>query len=261
MRFIKIANELLKMELTPAAVKVYVYLSSIARENFAAVKVATICDRCNTGRSTVFAVLNELEARGLVQRKRRKNLEGGTIANGYTITPVAGKWFKLERPDTALCLDNRAFMVYLFYCRSARNGRAWPSLRHTAKTMRVCKSTVIRAIKFLKRLFGLLLQPIRLRMGNNVYLVSSLEQGKEKTLFVGENEQRPVPEENQYKNSAIIIHLICLFVKITPLFCQGWSIFWTAIYRLSSYSKKRKDRLSSIYDRIYERRRIWARKM
>ena len=213
--FLKVSNELLQLRLSPAALKVYVYLTHCARDRKAVVKVATIQSRCNIrSHTTVYKAIGELEAAELVRRERRQNYEGAIIANAYIVREVPGPWFKLPRPVSAFCLDNRAFAVYLHYCRSARKGRAWPSLRRTASMTKLCKNTVIRAVRLLQRLFGLIRQSWRPRAGNNVYAVSILDI-KKWTLPVSHNEQRATTQDQitEQKSCSFIISTLSRIVK------------------------------------------------
>lgn len=258
--FLKVPNELLQLHLSPAALKVYVYLSYCARDRKAIVKVATIQSRCNIrSHTTVYNALAELTTHGLVQRERRQNFEGAIIANAYIVTQLPGRWFKLPRPRTAFCLDNRAFAVYLHYCRSARSGRVWTSLRQTASKTGLCKNTVIRAVRLLQRLFGLIRQAWRLKAGNNVYAVQELNEQK-RTLLVSNNKQRSTVQDQTIKMSCSpIINALFGFVKglrgTFSLFWRRWFIFWTTAYRLRPAIKE-KNKLKTIYEYCRDRIRI-----
>ncbi len=211
--FLKVSNDLFQMSLPPAAMKVYVYLSYCAKNHKAIVKVSTIQNRCNIhSPATVYKALKELSDRGLVRKERRQNYEGAIIANAYTVKALPGKWFKLINPLAAFCLDNRSFVVYLYYCRKSRKGVAWPSLRRTASETRLCKNTVIRALRLLQKLLGLLRMSWQLKAGNNVYSIAALAI-KKCAPSVSHNEQRTVLLLQNKKPCGFIISALARFVN------------------------------------------------
>lgn len=211
--FLKVANALLQLRLSPAALKVYVYLSYCSQGHKAIVKISTIQARCNIrSHTTVYKAISELIEHGLVQRERRKNYDGAIIANAYIVRELPGRWFKLARPVSAFCLDNRAFAVYLHYCQSARKGRAWPSLRRTAAMTRLCRNTVIRAVRLLQRLLGLIRQAWRPKTGNNVYAVTVLDI-KNGTLPVSHNKQRTTSQDQINESCNFIVSILSRIVK------------------------------------------------
>lgn len=148
----KVYNAVFNYNLSPNALKVYVYLSYCKNElGTAIVKTATIASTCAIqSLSSIHTALAELDKKGLVKKYKRRNAEGDTIANGYRVTQLHGGWFTLKLDNGQLALPKSSFMVYLYLLRCKnRAGRAWPSFSHMAAILHISRNTIIAAIKCL----------------------------------------------------------------------------------------------------------------
>lgn len=151
-RFIKVSNQIFAYRLTPAALKVYCYLYSVAdkEDGVAIVRKATIGQRCGiVSLTTVGKALRELQAKALLSARVRHGHDGYYIASEYTLHSPSGRWFRL--PLCALSLPKSAFSVYAYLCRVADNRSrfAAPSLTALATALHMAKNTVIKAISHL----------------------------------------------------------------------------------------------------------------
>lgn len=146
----KVPNAVVDYRLSPNAMKTYIYLLSCQNAlGTAIVKTSTICSACAiSSKDTVLKAVAELESKSLVVRYRRKNAEGNFIANGYYITQLRGGWFMLDTRTGVLQLPKASFATYIYLKRCAnRKNRAFPSINKMATILRVCRNTIIAAIK------------------------------------------------------------------------------------------------------------------
>lgn len=178
--FIKVYHKVFDYRLSPNALKVYIYLTSV--QNCLAnaiVKVGTISTACAINSpSTVHAALAELEGKGMLVKYQRRNYEGNYIANGYYVKQLRGDWFPLPKDAEAFALPKASFAAYLLLlkCRNKRN-RAFPSFNHMAKVLGLARNTIIAAIQDLVSKM-LVWRAAKWAGKHNLYVVYSLAQNK-----------------------------------------------------------------------------------
>lgn len=152
-KIMQIFHSLFNYKLSSNALKVYVYLLYCQNQlGNAVVRISTIQEACNiASAATVQKSLHELESKGLVSKYRRRNMEGNTIANGYSITQLSGRWTPLSSNTAALLLQlpktSVACYLYLLKCANRTTGKAFPSITKMQEVLKLARNSVVQAIK------------------------------------------------------------------------------------------------------------------
>lgn len=145
----KVHNQIFDYELTPTAMKVYVYLTCCTNElATATVRTKVIANACCiSSHGTVHHAVAELEEKGLLHKKRRYNSEGRSISNQYIVTQLSGKWFALPKGIDLFVLPKSAFMVllYLLKCKDKCH-KAFPRIREMAAKLKASCNTIMDAL-------------------------------------------------------------------------------------------------------------------
>jgi len=84
--------------------------------------------------------------------RKRYRYDGYRAANGYTVAPVAGGKFKVDRRIWKHKLDASAFAVYLYLVKTAdnRTKQAQPCLSNISGALNLCRNTVIAKVRLLQ---------------------------------------------------------------------------------------------------------------
>ena len=179
---LKVHHQLLAMGLSPNELKVYCYLMSCATDGIAIVRAGRIAERCQISRATVQTACTSMAAKGVLSKVNRY-ADGHLVANAYHLSTFTGRFFMLDADAAVFGRSGSVFTTYLaLLSHRGRNGKAFPSLRKLAVALRLCRNTIIRAIRQLVSLK--LVVKAALRSGkHNLYMVFSLkEKAKEKEL-------------------------------------------------------------------------------
>jgi len=152
MKFLKVPHSIFDYELSPTQLKVYCILSRHKNHlQYTIMKHETICKIGGISSvKTVAEAIKILEEKGLIEQYRRKNKDGNYICNGYIITMLSGKWFKLELTNGLFQRDKSDFSVILLFAMLRnKKGRCFPSIRGIAKVLHITAQTVQTAINSL----------------------------------------------------------------------------------------------------------------
>lgn len=183
--YVKVPNRLiLDATLLPSAKRVAVALLAYKNTKNACCKsIRTICARSGVSRSTVLNALTALEERGFLTKKHRYHYDPLLrrpvfAANRYCLRWDTQKDYTLvPRSLLKAAIPHTAFVVclYLYHCAGIK-GRAYPSLRHTARALDCAKSTVCRSMLVLTALQEIVKRMCKCCTGNyscNSYYVTS----------------------------------------------------------------------------------------
>lgn len=156
--YIIVPNSLIcDSSLLPSAKRVAVALLAYRNQQNACCKsVATLVKRSGVSRGTVLRAHDALEEHGFLRRQKRYRYDALLhrpvfaanryslhidLSMGYTLVP---RWLLHS------AVSHATFVISLFlYQCAGRTGRAYPSLRYTARTLDCSKSTVCRAVSIL----------------------------------------------------------------------------------------------------------------
>lgn len=216
--YVKVYRTVFELGLSPNAMKIYLYLCHIQNcLHNAIVKADTVCSRCNiASRSTVFAALAELEAKGLIKKYKRMDRNGDQIANGYHMNtaPHCGKWFLA--PVQVFKLERSAFAVFLFlFSCSNKKGRCFPSLTKIMAALHLACKTVIEAIRTLVGL-GLVLKAAHWPGRHNLYIV---KKAKKEDAGCNRRQSISTATVQLVENDSFIVAIWHGFVKKASSFC------------------------------------------
>lgn len=156
----KVYNQLLDYQLSPTAMKVYVYLTCCAEPLtittldgngicYATIKNKTFQKDCNINSpATVYKALAELEAKGLVTKSNRYNQDGHYTTNGYYVTILSGAWFSVANIMAVLKLPKSAFMLYMYLKkRGGKKRKVWATIRAIAADLGASCNTILAALR------------------------------------------------------------------------------------------------------------------
>lgn len=217
---LKVHHQLLAMGLSPNELKVYCYLMSCATDGIAIVRAGRIAERCQISRATVQTACTSMAAKGVLSKVNRY-ADGHLVANAYHLSTFTGRFFMLDADAAVFGLSGSVFTTYLaLLSHRGRNGKAFPSLRKLAVALRLCRNTIIRAIRQLVSLK--LVVKAALRSGkHNLYMVFSLkEKAKEKELpsVHGNSSSKSASQNTFYFTYKV--SCVTAFVKTKTFFSQ-----------------------------------------
>lgn len=243
MQFLKVADSIFDFHLSPTELKVYLYLTRCQNcLATATVRIQTICTQCAiASANTVRNALDQLEHRGLIQRKQRHDSRGRCISSQFFIRQLEsnGKWFRLWLGVQPFQMDKSAFVVYAYLCRQrvAYSGKAWPSQNTIAAAVGIARRTVCEALKQLVS-FGAILKAALWKGRHNLYTVlqtcKSRKKGTPLEPFASTNEG-----DSQYLYSIFTLARLWAFVK-TFILKVGCAIFEGQYLDLTHTPKKKE---------------------
>ena len=151
-KIIKVYEELFTYNLKASSFKTYLYLSSISGwwKGRTCVKLATIAKRCNISINTAQRAVNELVAKGLINKvacfKDHKR-----VTNEYTATQLSGRFATIERNVFFSLRDNSAFMIFCgIALHKNQHDMAFPSLTQMSDRTSMSRTTIISKVSYLQ---------------------------------------------------------------------------------------------------------------
>ncbi|MEM1485591.1 helix-turn-helix domain-containing protein [Oscillospiraceae bacterium PP1C4] len=152
MNYFNVSSSIFEYELTPSELMTYCALSSIKNcLNYSVSCAQALSDRTGLSSRTVYRAIENLQDKGLITKRNRYRYDGTKAANGFTVAPMTGRKFKVDRRIWNHKLDASAFAVYLYLVKTADNHskQAHPCLRKISDALNLCRNTVIAKVRLL----------------------------------------------------------------------------------------------------------------
>lgn len=226
--FYKIPNDIFKFFLSPAAFKIYIYLTGkfwfIGRIS---IKHDTIAKKCKICKNTVKRAVLELENKGLISITRCYGEHNKRLSNAYTLVNLPGRFSKLDKKVLNFDLDNSTFMIFCYLnskCNHA--GNSFPSISRISRETGLSRGTVINKAALLHEKSIVLKQNNISQygdFGNNSYIIISLKTRLCLIFLLGnisnfQSNAGKTPPINNDKNSKSNSILTGIAVKLLAFF-------------------------------------------